>query len=224
MNLGNKLRLGLCFFVVILPAGCATYQAADFANELTYLRQHPPSETFWMDDWDKEPWKRGFSGAALNEDVVEYVRPPETVENWTELLTMRVEWRTSKVYTHAGRETFAVVPDPLVVMGTTRLWAQQRCANPVAFRKLDEDRTGLYPSVIFYIACDKYPSATPPLPTAEADVYRVFQGKHGLHILIRARRSASLDNATLNEWTRYMKRFYLCDNRMPGQECGKKKS
>ena len=222
MNLGNKLRFGLCSFVVVLLAGCATYEAVELANEVTYLRKNPPSETLCMDDWGQEPWKRGSSAGELNTDMVQYVRPPETVENWTELLTMRTEWRTSKVYTYSGGATFSVVPDPSVIMDATKLSAQTRCANPITFRKLDEDRTGPYPSVIFYVACDKYPSTTPSLPTAEADVYRIFQGKHGLHMLILARRSASLDEKTLNDWTQYLRRFHVCGNKLPGQERGKK--
>ena len=156
-------------------------------------------------------------------DIAEYILPPETVDNWTELLTMRVDWKTSKVYFYEAGATFAVVPDLNVIMDATKTSAQMRCASPLTFRKLDEDRTGPYPSVIFYIACDKYPGINPASPTDEADVYRVFQGRYGLHRVIRARRSAGLDDAMLDEWTRYMKRFYLCDNTVIGQECGKKR-
>jgi hypothetical protein len=226
MKLKNKLRLALCSLVVIFLGGCAVYQAAELANEVIDLRKHLPSERVWMDDWEKETWKSGYNVAQLNVDFVEYVHPPETVDNWTELLTMRVDWRTSKDYAHSGGVTFSVVPDPLVIMEATRISIQKRCANPVTFQKLDEDRAGVYPSVIFYYnhSCGMYPNTTFSLSTAEADVIRVFQGRYGLHTVMRARRSASLDDATLDEWTQYMKRFYLCDKSVPGQECGKNRS
>jgi len=217
--------------VAILIGGCvdsqikpdAGYNPTEFTNEVAALRQHLPSELVVMDRWVKEPWQLGHTTSQWNVDIAEYTLPPETVENWTELLTMRVDWRTSKVYFYDAGATFAVVPDPGVIMDATKTSAQMRCANPLTFRKLDEDRTGPYPSVMFYIACDKYPGINPAAPTEEADVYRVFQGRYGLHRVIRARRSAGLDGATLDEWTRYMRRFYLCDNTVPNQGCGKKR-
>ena len=155
IKVDNKLKFALCFFVVLLLAGCATYRAMEFANEVTYLRKHQPSETIWLDNWGNEPWKSRYSSDKLNKFTLVWVRPPETVKNWTEMLTKTVEWRTSKVYTFPGVVTFTVVPDPLHMMKAIKQSAQTRCGNPVIFRKLDEDRTGHYPSVIFYIACDK---------------------------------------------------------------------
>jgi hypothetical protein len=227
----KKFWSTVCSLVVMLLGGCiepqvnhdVEYNPADLKNEVAALRQHLPYELVVMDRWVKEPWLLGHTTSQWNVDIAEYIRPPETVENWTELLTMRVDWRTSKVYFYDAGATFAVVPDPSVIMDATKTSAQMRCANPLTFRKLEEDRTGPYPSVMFYIACDKYPGINPAAPAEEADVYRVFQGRYGLHRVIRARRSAGLDDATLEEWTRYMKRFYLCDNTVPGQECGKKR-
>jgi hypothetical protein len=195
----------------------------EFGNELALLRKRMPSEMLRIDGWEKGPWVRGYSIAPMNRDVIEYVRPPETVKNWTELLTETIVWRTSKTYPSTGVYTFSVVPDPLDVMEMAKQVTQSKCANPISFKKLDDERASFYPSVIFYIACDKYLSAPPPLPSAEVNVHRVFQGKHGLHEIRRSGRAASLDNATLDDWTRYLKRFYLCDNNVPGQECSKKK-
>lgn len=223
MNLSNKLWFALCMLVVALLGGCATYETIEFANEITFLRKHMPSERLGIDGWGKEQWVRGHSDAQMNAELVEYVRPPETVENWTELLTATSVWRTSKTYPSLDFYTFSEVPDPLDVMERVKLITQhKKCANPISFKKLDEERTGPYPSVMFYIACDKYLSAPPPLPTAEASVYRVLQGKHGLHEIRRSKRAASLDKATLDDWTLFLKRFYLCDNSVQGQECKKK--
>jgi hypothetical protein len=201
----------------------ADYNPTEFENEVAALRQHLPVEMVVMDRWVKEPWKLGGAASRWNVDISEYILPPATVENWTERLTMRVDWRTSKVYFYEAGATFAVVPDPDVIMDATKTSAQMRCENPLTFRKLDEDRTGPYPSVMFYIACDKYPGVDPAASTEEADVYRVFQGRYGLHRVIRARRAAGLDDATIEDWTRYMKRFYLCDDSVPGQGCGKRR-
>jgi hypothetical protein len=216
-----RSRSVFCSAVFALAAACAVYESAELSNEITQLRKHLPDEMVWMDYWSNEPWKRGYSASEVNVDVVEYVRPPETVKNWSELLTMRVEWRTSKPYTYSGGQTFAVVPDPLTVMEATRKSAQERCGEPVVFKKLAADPTGAYPSVTFYLACGKYANASTSLPSAEADVYRVFQGRHGVHVLIRARNASELDPGTLADWTEYMQRFYLCDNSVPGHECGK---
>lgn len=226
---GNTFRSAACVLLALLPGGCVEsqvtynvgYDPTEFKNEMAELRRHPPFEMVVMDRWVKEPWKLGHTTAQWNVDIAQYILPPETVENWTELLTMRVDWRTSKVYYYDAGATFSVVPDPTVIMDATRESAQMRCASPLTFKKLDEDRTGPYPSVMFYIACDKYPGINPAASTEEADVYRVFQGRYGLHRVIRARRSPGLDESTLDEWRRYMNRFYLCDNTVPGQECGK---
>jgi len=233
MNRKTAFRPALGPLIVILLGGCVEravesplefpveYIPVELTNEVASLRQSPPSETVMMDRWVKEPWVLGHATSRLNVDIAEYVLPPETVTSWTDLLTMRTDWRTSKVYAYDGGETFSVVPDPAAVMDATKASARNRCANTLTFRKLDEDRAGPYPSVIFYIACDRYPGVNPAVPMEEADVYRVFQGRYGLHRVIRARRSPGLDDATIEDWTRYLQRFYLCDDTVPGQGCGK---
>lgn len=219
MNGRESIRPILLFMLVSL-GGCAIYGAAELANEITQLRRNLPPELVWMNDWNKETWKRGYSAASLNRDIIEYVRPPETVQNWTEMLTMTVDWKTTKVYSYPGGVTFSEVPNPTIMMETIKISNQNSCAQPSTFQFLDEDKSGYYPSVTFYLACAQFRS---PAPSAsEAQVYKVFQGKHGLHSLIRARRAASLDKDTLTEWTQYMTQFYLCDTRVSGHECPKK--
>ena len=217
-------RSMFCFALLALLPACAIYEEVEFGTEIASLRRNLPPERLWMNGFEKEPWQRGYAAGELNQDVVEYVRASETVENWTELLTMKVVWRTSKPYTYPGGQTFSEVPDPAAIMEATRISAQERCSTPVTLRQLDEDRTGAYPSVMFYLAYGKLKNAADSPTAVESDVFRVFRGKHGLHMVIRARRASSLDEATLAEWTRYMKRFYVCDNTVPGQECGKKPS
>jgi hypothetical protein len=217
---GNASIRSTLLFVLIPLSGCAIYEAAGLANEIEQMRRNLPTEMVWMNDWNKETWKRGHGAATLNRDVVEYVRPPETVQNWTEMLTMIVEWKTTKVYSYSGGITFSEVPSPSVMMEAIKVSNQVNCAQPPAFQLLDEDKIGYYPSVTFYLACSQYKSPSPSV--AEAQVYKVLQGKHGRHTLIRARRAASLDKGTQSEWAQYLKQFYLCDKRVSGQECGKK--
>ena len=212
-----------CGFVLgTTMVGCATYETAGLANELTLLRQNLPSEMLWMNDWKTEPWRRGHATAKVNIDIVEYVRPPETIQNWTEMLTMIVEWKMSKADSHAGGTTISEVPSPTAMADAVRVAAQNRCAEPVSFQILGENKSAYYPSTVFYLACGKFKESSPSV--AEAQVQHVFQGKHAMHTVIRAKRAASLDKATLDAWTQYIARFYVCDNKISGQECGAKKS
>ena len=212
----------VCWFLIgVTLAGCATYETIGLANELALLRKNLPSERPWMNDWETEPWRRGYATERVNVDIVEYIRPPETVQNWTEIFTMITEWKTSKTYSHPGGITISEVPDPSARMEVIKIVTQNRCAEPVTFQLLDENKSAYYPSVMFYLACGKFKEPSPTV--SEAQVYHVFQGKHGVHVGIRAKRAASLDKTTLDTWAQYMKRFYVCDNKISGQECGKKK-
>jgi len=220
MRIWNVFRFVCWFLLGTTLVGCATYETIALANELTLLRQNLPSEILWMNDWKTEPWRRGSATARVNIDIVEYIRPPETVQNWTEMYTMIVEWKTSKAYSYAGGTTISEVPIPSAKMDAIRVTTQNRCVEPVAFQMLDENKSAYYPSVVFYLACGKFKEPSPTV--SEAQVYHVFQGKHGLHIGIRAKRASSLDKTTLDAWAQYMKRLYVCDDKISGQECGRK--
>ncbi len=213
-------------------AGCAAlFQKDELTLELDRLYGNLPSEMVWVDGmfqaWSNEKWKGVYRGRAYNTNILELVRPPETVENWTELLTLGTQYRTSKVYTYPGGATFTDVPDPVVAMEALRLTVQERCAKPITFQRLDDDRTSPYPSVIFFITCErpakgvKGVSVNPDLP--EAQVHRMFRGRHAFYHIHRIRHATTLDQATLDYWASGLKALFVCDDTVPGQECKKHK-
>jgi hypothetical protein len=207
---------------LLFLSGCA---ANELAQEMDQLYRHLPSEMVWVDGmlqtWG-EKWKVGYRGRQFNQNITELVRPPETVENWTELLTLGTEYRTSKVYTYPGGATFTEVPDPVVAMEVFRMVMQERCAKQIAFQRLDEDRTSAYPSVIFFISCERFTKGV-NLDLPEAQVHRMFQGRHAFYHTHRTRHASTLDQATLDRWVQGLRALYVCDNNVPGQECEKKK-
>ena len=138
-------------------AGCAAlFQKDELTLELDRLYGNLPSEMVWVDGmfqaWSNEKWKVGHGGRAYNTNIAELVRPPETIENWTELLTLWTEYRASKVYTYPGGATFTVVPELQVAMEVFRRTMQERCANPITFQQLDEDRSEPYPSILLILS------------------------------------------------------------------------
>jgi hypothetical protein len=214
-------------------AGCAAlFQKDELTLELDRLYGNLPSEMVWFDGmfqtWDENgKWKVGYRGRQYNWNLAELVQPPETVENWMELLTLSTQYRTSKVYTYPGGATFTDVPDPVVAMEALRLTVQERCAKPITFQRLDDDRASPYPSVIFFISCErpakgvKGVSVSPDLP--ESQMHRMFRGRHAFYHIHRIRHAPTLDQATFDRWASGLKALFVCDDTVPGQECKKHK-
>lgn len=231
MNLRSTLKPHVLLALLLFLSGCAAPGIkSDLDREMDQLYRHLPSEMVWVDGmfqaWG-EKWKVGHRARQYTWNLAEFIRPPETVENWTELLTLSTHYRTSKVYTYPGGATFTDVPDPVAAMEALRLSVQERCTTPIAFQRLGEDRTSPYPSVIFFISCERFTagvkgvSVNPDLP--EAQVHRMFQGRHAFYHAHRIRHAATLDQASLDRWVQGLRALYVCDNMVPGQECGREK-
>lgn len=167
--------------------------------------------------WKGESWKPGFSAPMYNVSLTEFVRPPETVHNWTELLTLEVVWKTSKIY-EGSFDSFTVVPDPLESMERMKKVLRSKCANAINFMKLSEERSVPYPSVRFYLACDVFLNGSLP----EAQVHQISQGTIASYHVVRIRRSTTLDDDTIRYWEKGLSLFYVCDNSIPEQRCGRK--
>ena len=124
----------LCFptLLFVLFAGCApAIVKDDITLEMVQLSKNPPTEMLWTGRiLTDEKWKIGHSGQQYNVSLTEFVRPPETINNWTELLTIAVHWKTSRTYTHPIN-TFSVVPSPNAAMKAlvNDVQAPLRCAT-----------------------------------------------------------------------------------------------
>ncbi len=227
MNLRPTLKRHVLMASVLILSGCvATGIKSDLDREMDQLYQHLPSEVVWItgmfQTWG-EKWNVVYRGRQYSWNLTDLVRPPETIEDWTELLTLSTQYRTSKVYTYPGGATFTDVPDPMVAMEALRGVVQKRCAKPITFQRLDEDPTSPYPSVIFFISCERFAegNVNPGLP--EAQVHRMFQGRDAFFHVHRTQHTPTLDQATLDRWVQGLKALYVCDNMVPGQECGREK-
>lgn len=188
------------------------------AREMASLRAAGSTEKLVMTDWARESWSVGHRAQAGNRDLVEYVHPPESVTDWSELLTIVKFWKTSRSYPMAGSTTGPILPDPSAFADACERAAQSMCPQ-VDFRRLDEDLTGPYPSVTFYYACPALSESSSAVPRAEVDVIRVVSGGDGLYTVMRARRAASLDETTQREWLAYLKRFAFCDSASADRPC-----
>lgn len=226
MTLRSILKPLVLLTLVLLFSGCAAPGIkSELDQEMDQLYRHLPSEMVWVDGmfqaWG-EKWKVGHRAQRYNDNVLELVQPPETVANWTELLTLNTQYRTSKIYTYPGGATFTEVPSPTVAMKLLQLTVQQRCAKPITFQRVDEDLTSPYPSVIFFISCERFTKGVnSDLP--EVQLHRMFRGRYAFYHTHRIRHASALDHATLDRWTQGLKALYVCDNSVPGQECEKKK-
>jgi len=115
----NKgLILFIFLFTALLLTGCTTYKTVLFANDLTLLRKHLPTEKLWINQkaWEIEKWKRADSHLQYNIEIAEYTKPPETIKNWNELWTTIQEWKMPRVHEYPGGATFTKVPNPLTAM------------------------------------------------------------------------------------------------------------
>lgn len=221
-----RLLLNIFLALLLLISGCTVpIIKSELDLEMEKIIRNPPSEIVWAGKmfaaWD-EKWKVAYRARQGTLFIYEHVLPPETVENWTELLTISVQYSTSKVYTYPGGKTLTEIPDPVVSMEGLRSVMQDRCAKPISFQRLDNDLTPPYPSVTFFISCEQFTSTAvnPELP--EAQVHRMLKGQRALYHTSRIRHASTLDQATMDLWAQGLNALYVCDNNVSGHECNTK--
>lgn len=209
---------------VLALSSCQTVAPDSLQGEVARraeLTRTTRGELVWItpmfETWH-EQWVVGYRGGNAVSNFTELVQKPDTVDRWTELLTLATEFKTTKAYSYPGGVTFTEVPAPKSAAAAFEQSLQARCATPVRFQQLAEDDTPDYPSIIFVSSCERFKiGVNPSMP--EFQMHRVIQGKDALYHFFRIRHAADVDAATQERWLQGLKAPFVCDYRIPAKTC-----
>ena len=137
-------------------------------------------------DWpDAEGWIVGHQQDVGDTAIVETVRQPETVENWTEIGTTMI---------YRNKVGIALDRFNQIVFERTQSLTQEATLESRA-----ERLPGEHDSRIFVIRAKNYQDGT-----SETQVQLWVQGDQALYNIQRTKRTADLDQETVDRWVRFL--------------------
>ena len=165
-------------FMVLILATCLPMVA--FAAETL---QRPVTNNF----------VKGWENHTKQLDMVEYVPKGETVEDWSQMITLQ-KMHSSSI---KGEMLFASMAQGF----------QEACGSvkPIELGKDDNDNG--YSSIMWTLICPLNPQTKKP----ETVFVKAIEGKEGLHIIQWAYRSIPSKNDAM-QVVSYLNKVYVCDN------------
>lgn len=146
----------------------------------------------------------GFQGKNDDGLITEWVPKGETVENWTEMLTVQVFYQlktTPDAFMHAlERRWRAACPE-----------ADE--AQPIA----SGDENG-YPTQVWLLSCPQNPSTGRP----EITWFKAVQGDDSFYVVQEAFKFMPSEQQ-ITRWVGYLKAVHVCDSRRADRACPKGK-
>ena len=147
-----------------------------------------------------EGFKVGHSASRDGMNMQEWVPSAETVQNWTEMVTIQVFRNRPDI-------------DPArYLAGMTKLWAGAcpgSTATPVA-----SGVTNGYPSASLMLRCPMLAATGKP----EAAMMKAIKGRDSFYLVQRAVRSVPAP-AKLDQMKQYLDRVSVCDTRLAERPC-----
>ena len=184
-----KMRAALLQGAVILAALSASAARADLENE-NLLVTAPPG------------YKVGFSDKKPNMLMTEFVPAKETVENWTEMVTVQVFFglkaTPQQFMDDMGKSWRAACPD-----------AEE--AHTVA----DAPENG-YPTLVWLLSCPKNPGTGKP----EITWFKAVQGNDSFYLVQKAFKFEP-SKEQITRWMGYLRKVSVCDLRIADRACPK---
>jgi hypothetical protein len=174
------LRLILCLLLACAPA-----LALENENLLVRIPQG---------------YKQGFSTQKNNMLLSEFVPESQTVENWTEMVTVQI-FRGMK----------GVTPDQFRAR-MQALWSdacQGSSAQPIA----SAQENG-YPVALWLMVCPRNKETGKP----EWTWFKAMQGNDSFYLVQKAFKFAPAKEQNV-EWTGWLKSVVVCDTRLPERAC-----
>jgi hypothetical protein len=146
-------------------------------------------------------YKVGFRDRNGQRLISEMVPSGESVENWTEMLTVQIFYDMKST-----PEQFR--------QRMTKLWAD-KCkgaqSNPVG-----QGNERGYPVAVWIQICPKNPDTG----KTEFTILKAIGGKDSFYVVQKAFRFKP-DKAQIQQWSRFLRDVYVCDTRVAGRACPK---
>lgn len=144
-------------------------------------------------------YKVGFNDKNERRIMTEMVPAGETVEAWTEMLTVQIFFRL-KVTPAQFRTRM------------TELWAKS-CPNAQT-KSLGEAAENGYPSGLWLSACPRNPATGKP----ENTWFKAVQGQDSFYIVQKAFKFEPSREQT-DTWMEFLRQVSVCDSRAPSHPC-----
>lgn len=145
-------------------------------------------------------YKVGFQKRAGNQAISEFVPQAETVEAWTEMVTVQIFFNLRNVTPAQYR---------------TRMeesWAKA-CARS-EFSKVKEDVENGYPTLTWFQKCPKNTQTGKP----ELTWMKAIQGRDSFYLVQKAFKFEPTAEQR-KEWGNYLDSVRVCDTRLPERPC-----
>jgi hypothetical protein len=183
------LRMAVLQCALILAASGASAAGAGLENE-NLLMALPPG------------YKIGFNEKKPDMLITEFVPDKETVENWTEMVTMQIFYRL-KTTPHQFMKTMdkgwrAACPDT---------------QDPHIIADVPENG---YPTRVWLSYCPKNPQSGKP----EITWFKAVQGNDSFYLVKKAFKFQP-DKEQITRWMNYLRDVSVCDSRIADRACSK---
>lgn len=134
---------------------------------------------------DEEGWKLADQQEDKGVHFMEITRGKETVDNWTELVTL--------ISQPAGDSLDLQTAVNALLQGVLEK------APKAKYAVVDKDTKAKYPWVLLKVEASDYPGAKGK--EAESDLYYIVKGQYNLFIAIRAVHKPQLTKAQMDNWS-----------------------
>lgn len=145
-------------------------------------------------------YKVGFQNRAGNQAISEFVPQAETVEGWTEMVTVQIFFGMRDVTPSAYRARIE------------GLWAKA-CAGS-EFSKVKEGAENGYPTLTWFQKCPRNSQTGKP----ELTWMKAVQGRDSFYLVQKAFKFEPTAEQR-KEWGSYLDNVRVCDTRLPDRPC-----
>jgi hypothetical protein len=184
-----KMRTAILQCVLIFAASAASAATADLQDE-NLLVTAPPG------------YKIGFNDTKPKMLMTEFVPDKETVENWTEMVTVQV-FRGLKTTPRAFMEDIA------------ERW-RTACPEAAEAHTVADALENGYPTRVWLLHCPKNPQSGKP----EITWFKAVEGNDAFYVVQKAFRFEP-SKEQITRWMGYLRKVSVCDQRIAERACQK---
>lgn len=136
-------------------------------------------------------WYEYHGSRDSGQPVVRMIQKTENIDNWTELVSIE----------ETDLENTAMENVLENVRFSASMYFRTNCDKDPIFKSIRA------PGRFFYASCARWRDGSP----AESRLLRIMTGLNKVYAVYRAKRSAHLDEETLQQWVKYLSEASVCD-------------
>ena len=189
LNLASSAPATVTIGIAAVAVMLALSAAATLINE-NLITTMPPG------------YQVGFQDKNGQRQIVEWVPAGETVDNWSEMVTVQIF------------HGLKVMPDAFM-RDLEKRWVAS-CPGAVPAHTIANVVENGYPSLVWLLDCPKNPATGKP----EITWFKAVQGNDSFYVVQKAFKFAP-SKEQVTQWVGYLKAAHVCDSRLPDRPCPK---